>query len=1610
MRIFKKIAATILALCILCGLPFSVNAANTITLERASVIATAADSVTVQAIFSAPIYLQKGRMDLGRQVFTLRNSHAGGGCASSYANQWTWETKSNLVDYVNPIMKGTTPYSSVINLTFPRCSCADHATLWGADGNTLPGAMELCISDLWGTAGDGVIDSNNAIGYNGELLATTGGTDVAYVSVTKKVITLESAKLLSTAADSVTVEAVFSDLIHLQEGRLDLGRMVFSLRNSHAGGGCTSSYANQWTWETNSSLVSYVNPKMKGTTPYSSVIHMTFPRCSCSDHAELWGEDGTVLPDPIELCIYDQWGTSGDGVIDSNNVIGYNDELLATTNGTDFAYVSVEEKSATLESATFLSATEDTVTVQANFSAPIHLEDDLTDPFIYLKSEKSNTACSATAFCLTADSTLIEYMEPTTVDTTLYSSVIRLTFNKCDCAEHAGLWGEDGKTLPANAVLCIEDLSAVSGDGFISVNQVVGLNGERLATTEDTDMAYVTVYNERIFLESATFLSATADTVTVRAVFSAPICLQKGRMDLGRKVFTIRNSHSGGGCESSYANQWTWETKSSLVKYVDPLTKGENQYASVIDLTFPRCSCSDHATLWGAQGNTLPNPIEFCINDLWGASGDGVIDSNNAIGYNGELLATTGDGDTTYVPVKLNDVTLDTALLLEATDTTVTVQASFSGKVTIQDASRIMLAPAYTAGKCASSNAADWQMYVKSVEYVDAVVVDGKSYASTLKITFNKCTCSDHAALWGADGKTLPEPIVLVFSDAPNASWAKPLEDEYVSRDFIVGLFGERLVATERTEDKSYDVAYTAVTAIPKLVQMQVVDTVTMSVTFNQEVAAATGMSVVVQLLEGDTVVDEMPVKLTVDGVNGTIVPANEGEYRNFIALWQAVEAGGYSLRLALFTDANKTGTPDSYLDFGHDDYAFEPSSFEVRSVEVIDQTRVVVTFSEAVEIDQVTAAIRLVNDRYETKMQSGKAMYWPGYVQYYDDTQTTIVFVLYDTAQQVRKNAAVPLDGLDEIYNAGYEVGGWKLVFALGDTDGNAVVDGMIGSVVGTTGKILLADVMADGLDLTCRELDAKTIAQGELTMTGVKVLSDIEAIVTFSAPVQIENQPYFGIRLLNEAGRLIYRTEDGTYVLTSKTDGVPNTPMQWGCTWTYHNEEHTQIKLWLQAGLDGHTTFSGVFSINWSEEVPGSVISMGVEENRAPAISDNGRIDNIRLASDSRVRLTATKLDSSYDAVYLAPVMEYEPKSIAVSARIINELQVRISFSSRVEISGTPNLSLRYINPETGLQGIWGSEEFVRVYLEWSGTWKWENDSHTSIIWTMSGQNSFAGASNIHDLVNYVGALEIFKGYQLVMSIQEATTSEFSIIGNNFCVDNISLTDGKNHLEGTVRDRGLDVVYMPLNTSSLAGKAVVELISVQAVDDQTIELTFSEPVTFLEGEQAPTIVLRYVNAKGQSEGLADGKTANFKGDLSVSEDRPCVVIWKLNTKHAKNLTDIFNYNGNLKWNTGARVVMVMENTAEDIPSYSMRLWGITDSSGMRMLAAPYQEAAVIMSDVEIVYDLPARQPQNADQQEPIIQYYTNYIPYIVVVACAVVAGVIVFIVTVTGRKKEEK
>ena len=189
MKFAKKFLALCLTACLLCGLPLSlsVSAAGTITLDKAVLLSTTDTTVTVQATFSAPIYLQPGRLNqTGRGFVTLRNSHVNGGCGVASVDSWTWEANASQVEYVNP----TGQYASTINITFPRCTCSDHANLWGADGNTLPNPIVLCFYDLWGTQGNGVIETANAYGEHGESLETTNSTDFAYVAVEYKPITL----------------------------------------------------------------------------------------------------------------------------------------------------------------------------------------------------------------------------------------------------------------------------------------------------------------------------------------------------------------------------------------------------------------------------------------------------------------------------------------------------------------------------------------------------------------------------------------------------------------------------------------------------------------------------------------------------------------------------------------------------------------------------------------------------------------------------------------------------------------------------------------------------------------------------------------------------------------------------------------------------------------------------------------------------------------------------------------------------------------------------------------------------------------------------------------------------------------------------------------------------------------------------------------------------------------------------------------------------------------------------------------------------------------------------------------------------------------------------
>jgi len=195
--------------------------------------------------------------------------------------------------------------------------------------------------------------------------------------------------------------------------------------------------------------------------------------------------------------------------------------------------------------------------------------------------------------------------------------------------------------------------------------------------------------------------------------------------------------------------------------------------------------------------------------------------------------------------------------------------------------------------------------------------------------------------------------------------------------------------------------------------------------------------------------------------------------------------------------------------------------------------------------------------------------------------------------------------------------------------------------------------------------------------------------------------------------------------------------------------------------------------------------------------------------------------------------------------------------------------------------------------------------------------------------------------------------------------------------------------------------------MLSVKGIDDQTLEVVFSEGVIIDDTDENLSMVIQYLSPSGDGEVLADGRSATFKGNWKYKDDNKNVILWTLSSKHAENLTQIFNYEGNLKWNADARVCFIIKNDNEELPVKTMRLWGITDLSGYRHLECRLMEVATIQADIEIGYDKPDR-VVNIDQNEEVpVEYYANYTPF-------VVGGVILPIgssaaALLIGRRKKE-
>ena len=590
----------------------------------------------------------------------------------------------------------------------------------------------------------------------------------------------------------------------------------------------------------------------------------------------------------------------------------------------------------------------------------------------------------------------------------------------------------------------------------------------------------------------------------------------------------------------------------------------------------------------------------------------------------------------------------------------------------------------------------------------------------------------------------------------------------------------------------------------------------------------------------------------------------------------------------------------------------------------------------------------------------------------------------------------------------------------------------GIIDSFAGVDGKAILAQpfigAWSDGVYV---DLTGEPIV-GELSMTSVKAVSDSKIIVSFSAPVKVlDSAPFAAVRAYNDKnvllyyntltkeyttdtkqvnaeGKPMYKDADGNPTTeATSADGktqyarIDNVVLQWNGTWSYNNDEHTELAFAIGGRSGAPTkTFVDVLTFDWSSI--GAYIMFTLEETGADMVVRDNHVNNIVRADDPTIALDGNFFPHDRDNCRGAIEMTFTPKRITASVQVLSDLQMRVKFSAPVEADPNTYMAVRMLDKDMNL--MWNADKTVAY--QWSGTWKYESDAKTSIIWTFNTSYSIWGAETLYELLNWKDALEQFKGEgNLYFVIEEKDTKDLKVGRLNNLVETIASLDGTNHLYGTV-GTGYDGAAMTIDAKLLSGDPL-ELESVTAIDEKTMKVKFTREVAFKEGDEAVSMAIRYLTESGDSEVLTDGKTAIFKGDWKYDGEDKTTVVWTLNSKHTDSLTEIFTFGGNFEWNKGARCAFVIMDQDKEYysPAKSMRINGVTDITGVHHLIANYATKDFIMAqmDVTIAYELPTVTVEPEQQ----IEYYTDYKTYIYAAAGIGVILLIAALVVAVSKKK---
>lgn len=768
--------------------------------------------------------------------------------------------------------------------------------------------------------------------------------------------------------------------------------------------------------------------------------------------------------------------------------------------------------------------------------------------------------------------------------------------------------------------------------------------------------------------------------------------------------------------------------------------------------------------------------------------------------------------------------------------------------------------------------------------------------------------------------------------------------------------------------------------------------------------------------------------------------------------VWTVVSKADPSRELAANVNVTATKWDGRYVEFT----PLDPNApLEVKdwSASIIGENEMIFEWTEAVNLgsgyrgvrfvtsggallyyNEATGEVTLAASRTENgKTVSNTALQWSVAMEYADSTKTKINARLggqgrlgvLNLADLIEPAADSQWGKIKADAENRYSGSTYKLCME----EGKNTLPGVIDTFSGVDGKTILATpMMGDSNDCVQLSIKGKVI-RGELKVTSAKVISDTTIELTFSSPIEILSDPYTAIRIYADGAGLLYYNELTQEYTTdtkqSNADGKPmykdakgnatteavaadgtkntridNMPMQWGGRVSTISKDKTVIRYAIDGRKNAPINGVGnILSYDWA--AIGAKAYFGIEEKGTHMRTWDQHINNIVCANDPRIALDGNFFPSDRDGLRLELAVEYTPVELTAKVEVISDIQLRVKFSHPVEI-GSVFMAIRLLNKDGALM----YNDARNCAYQWAGRWKYENEKKDSILWSLNLDYSMWGATNLYDLLTWAGPLEQFKDEGSLYFVMEESDSTTVKVGrNNYLIETLSTADGQNHLKAT-HTTGYDAFRVPIDGQKFGNKAL-NLESVTAIDEKTIKVKFNRDVVFKEGDQAVSMAIRYLSDSGDSDVLPDGKTAIFKGDWKYDGDDKSTVIWTLNSKHTDSLTDILTYRGKFVWNNKSRCAFVImdQNKKYFCPLKSMRINGVTDADGVHHLMANYitKDAVMLQKDITVGYELPAV----VVEPEVQIEYYSNYVPYIVAASVVALAAVAVAVILLITKKK---